>query len=166
LINSLKNHRLDYNIDCEFGLVGGSAGGHLALMFDSLYDEADEVKFVCSIAGPTNFNHPVYINRPDFKELLDLLVDRNVYPNIENNLDVLSPAHQITQFSSPTLLFYGSRDPKVPISGALLEKRNLMKEGIEHNLTIFQGGHGDWDDADYKKLYTDLGNFIDVHLPI
>ena len=166
LIKSLKKHRLDYTINSEFGLVGGSAGGHLALMYDSVYDLADEVKFVCSIAGPTNFNHPIYTDRPDFNQFIDLLVDRNIYPNIVNNLEILSPAHQVSSYSSPTIMFYGGRDPKVPLSNAYLLKKNLKLERIEHSLTVFNGGHGDWSDTDYTKIYDDLGNFIDEHLSL
>ena len=166
LINTLKNHRLDYNILPEFGLVGGSAGGQLALMYDSVYDLTDDVKFVCSIAGPTNFNDPVYTSRPDFSQLLDLLVDPSVYPNIENNLELLSPVSQVSQFSSPTVMFYGDRDRKVPLATAFQLKKELKSQGINHDLTVLNGGHFDWGDIGYTKIYDGIEDFINEHLSL
>lgn len=166
IIKSIKSHRFDYNINTEFGLVGGSAGGQLALMYDSVYDLEDDVKFVCSIAGPTDFNNPVYTERPDFPQLLALLVDPFVYPNIENNLDLLSPAYQVSSYTSPTVMFYGDKDLKVPLSTAHLLKEKLKYNMIDYNLTVLRGGHGDWSYISYVQIYDGISDFINEHLPI
>ncbi len=166
LIKSLKNQRLEYNVVPEFGLVGRSAGGQLALMYDSVYDILDDVKFVCSIIGPTNFNDPVYTESPDFHQMLDLLVDPNVYPNIEHKLELLSPVSQVTHSTSPTILFYGNRDPIVPLSTAFFMNRQLKLHAVDHKLIVLRGGHGDWDDTSNTQIYNGIERFISKHLSI
>lgn len=164
LIDALKYHQLHYNIALEFGLVGGSAGGQLALMFDSVYDKLDEVKFVCSITGPTKFNDPVYTERPDFNLLLDLLVDPVVYPDIENNLQILSPAFRVTRSTSPTFLFYGNKDPRVPLSTAIFLNSQLELHEVDHELIVLNGGHGDWGEIGNKQIYDGLERIINKYL--
>jgi acetyl esterase/lipase len=166
VINTVKEKRNEYGILPSFGLIGRSSGAHISLMYDYIYDKTDDVKFVCSISGPTNFNHPYYTERADFIYFLNILVDQNIYPNIINNLEIISPAHQITKSSSPTILFYGNNDPLVPITNALFLENELIHNNIPNKLTIFDGGHGNWTNANMINLKKKLSDFIDLHLPI
>lgn len=166
VITSLKYNSFDYNISTEFGLIGGSAGGYLALMYDSVFDAEDDVKFVCSIVGPTNFDHPVYTERPDFQLLMQILVDQDVYPNIEENLDVLSPVNQVSEISSPTIMFYNRADSKVPLTTAIQLKNNFKELEVPVSFTVFRGDHGEIQDSERVELEQKLSAFIDFYLPI
>ena len=166
LIKVLTNNYKDLQIQPEFGLIGASAGAHIAMMYDYYYDTFDIVKFVCSMVGPTDFTDPFYQNRPDFEELMDLLVDEKTYPNISENLEVLSPAHQINQDSSPTIMFYGLKDPIVPINNAYVLKEELTENNIDKSFHTYNGGHNNWTEADYENLHNELSLFINEHLAI
>lgn len=166
LLQDLKNNARDFQINPEFGLIGASAGAHIAMMYDYTYDQEDAVKFVCSMVGPTDFTHSYYQNRPDFQDLLNLLVDPTVYQNISENVEVLSPAHQVSNMTSPTIMFYGENDPLVPIENAYVLNEKLDFFNIEKDLMAYSGGHNNWADSDYKNLHNTLSTFIEEHLPI
>lgn len=166
LIKVLYNNKEELQILPEFGLMGASAGAHIAMMYDYTYDEDDLVKFVCSMVGPTDFTDPFYQNRPDFEQLMDMLVDENEYPNISENLDILSPAHQINQKTSPTIMFYGLNDPIVPINNAYVLKDELDDNNIDKSFHTYNGGHNNWTEADYENLHNELALFIDEHLDV
>ena len=166
LLKVLKKNQKKLQIAPEFGLIGASAGAHIALMYDYFYDKRNQVKFVCSMVGPTDLTDPFYQNRPDFEELLNLLVDKSVYPNISENLEVLSPAYQIDKKSSPTIMFYGLDDPIVPIDNAYVLKKELTDHHIDKSFHVYNGGHNNWTQEDYENLHNELSLFIDEHLPI
>lgn len=79
-IKHLSEKGREYGIKAEYGLIGASAGGHLALQYDSVYDTGDQVKLVCSIVGPSNLIDSFYTENSDFDVALGYLVDEDAYP--------------------------------------------------------------------------------------
>lgn len=156
----------EYLVSPQFGLIGVSAGAHLALQFDSVYDHLDQVKLVCSIVGPTDFKDPFFSQNPDFALALQYLIDENKYPGILDFAKAISPAHLVNENSSATILFYGSNDPLVPVSNGIFLQKQLEEAGIANSLTIFVGGHGDWSQRANNDLQLELSNFITSHLPL
>tara|TARA_R110000787_G_scaffold17180_1_gene54189 strand:+ start:20537 stop:21439 length:903 start_codon:yes stop_codon:yes gene_type:complete len=150
----------------EFGLIGTSAGAHISLMYDFVYDTHDVVKMVADIVGPTNFTDPFYAENPLFELALNALVDESAYPFGTNYAEVTSPALQVSNTSSPSILFYGNQDPLVPLANGVLLNDNLSNSSITHSFTVYDGGHGDWDDASMINLQLQLTGFINSHLPI
>jgi len=151
----------------EFGLIGTSAGAHLALMYDYVYDTTDQVKMVCDIVGPSDFTDPFYTNDPNFDILLSLLVDESAYPNGGNLAELTSPVHQVSAASSPSILFYGNQDPLVPLTNGQRLNMALSDAMVDHNFTVYEGGHGDdWSPTNILDLQAQIRAFIDLHLPI
>lgn len=165
-LEHLTLNAAEYNIKPEFGLIGVSAGAHLALQFDSVYDLADQVKFVCSIVGPTDLTDPFFSENPDFILALKFLIDENFYPGISDFARAVSPAYLVNEKSSATILFYGKDDPLVPVSNGIFLQKQLDKAGVENSLTIYNGGHGDWDDGANLDLQLELSEFINTYLPL
>lgn len=165
-LEHLSINTAEYDIKAQFGLIGVSAGAHLALQFDSVYDLLNQVKFVCSIVGPTDLTDPFYSENPNFTMALRHLVDESAYPGVLDFAQAVSPAFLVNESSSATILFYGQEDPLVPVSNGILLQEQLDAAGVENSLTIYKGGHGDWSDQSNKNLQLELSSFIDSHFPL
>lgn len=162
-LDHLSREAEELGIKPEFALIGLSAGGHLALQYDSAYDVEDQVKLVCSIVGPTNFTDPFYSENPDFSDALEYLIDESQYSGITDLARAISPAYLVHDGSSPTILFYGQDDPLVPASNGAFLKAQLDAAGVANSFTLYQGGHGDWNDEANTNLQLQLNNFISDH---
>lgn len=167
VIDHLIENADSYQIKTEFGLIGASAGAHISLMYDYVYDTDNIVKFVGNLVGPSDFTDPFYSENPNFSILLSLLTDEDAYPAGTNFAVATSPALQVSNASSPTLLFYGDQDPLVPLTNGQTLDAALTSEGITHIFNVYEGGHGDdWSDADLLNSQIQLSSYIDTYLEI
>lgn len=167
LINELSAKSEELQITSEFGLIGTSAGAHLSLQYDYVYDTDNQVKFVCDIVGPTDFTDPFYADDPSFGFLLSILVDEDAYPPGTDYAVAVSPSLQVSASSSPSILFYGNMDPLVPLSNGVTLQTALSDAMVTHSFTVYDGGHGDdWSEASRLDLQQQLSAFIDAHLPV
>ena len=166
VIDQIINQKEDLQVLPEFGLIGTSAGAHISLMYDYVYDSQDVVKMVADIVGPTNFTDPFYSENPLFNLALEVLIDESLYPSNINLAEATSPAFQVSTSSSPSILFYGNEDPLVPISNGELLEDNLSNASVTHSYTVYHGGHRDWDEASLLDFQLQLSYFIDTYLPI
>ena len=156
----------DYQINPTYGFIGVSAGAHLSMQYDYVYDTTDQVKFVCDVVGPTDFTDPFYADDPEYLIYLDFLVDESEYPGVTDYATEVSPALRVTAASSPTIMFYGNEDPLVPLTNGNTLDAKLSESGVTHSYTVYNGGHGDWDAISYIDLQSHLSIFIETHLPI
>jgi acetyl esterase/lipase len=166
VINQLTEQSETLQIKPEFGLIGVSAGAHISLQYDSVYDTDDQVKFVCDIVGPTDFTDPFYSDNPNFDLFLATLTDESAYPPGTDLAVALSPALQVNAATSPSILFYGNKDDIVPITNGETLKSTLEIAGITHQYTTYDGGHGDWDAPSFDDLEIKVTAFIAAHLAI
>ena len=172
VINFIKEKKNEYHIKPEFGLLGSSAGGHLALQYTYKYDVEKDIQFVGSLGGPTNFLDPHY--QEASTELINLLVDKDYYNStslgtqITHEIDYLkklSPTFEVSTSSRPTILFYGDEDAVVPLSNGIILNTYLKQSSVEKNLNIYEGGHGGWkSEAQYEITNFKLKEFINTHL--
>jgi acetyl esterase/lipase len=175
-IDFIKFRKNAYHINPQFGLIGSSSGGQLALQYAYKHDSQDAVKFVGTISGPTNFLDPYFEENNAVTELIDLLVDKNYYDTGSNSdwtfvneeldyLKLLSPVYEVSEESKPTILFYGNQDVVVPMSNGRTLHDTLKYHNISSSFNIFQGGHGGWNSESYKEtMQIRLQEFIDTHL--
>jgi len=167
VISQLTDQQNDLQIQPQFGLIGTSAGAHISLMYDYVYDTENQVKFVADIVGPTDFTDPFYANNPNFNLALLLLTDDNAYPSGTNLAEALSPVHQVSANSSPTIMFYGFTDPIVPINNGIALENVLTQRSVTNSLHIYPGGHGDdWTEGEKADLIQNLEAFMLLHLPL
>lgn len=153
-------------IKAEFGLIGVRAGGHLALQYDSVYDNRDRVKMVCSIVGSTNLTDSYYTENKYLNKDISFLIDENAYPGITNYAQAVSPVFFVNEKSSATILFYGEEDPLVPVSNGEFLHQQLDLNGVINSFTIYEGSHGDWAEQDHTDMHLQLSKFIDLHLAV
>ena len=160
LINEIRAKNEQYQIGTELGIMGISAGGHLGLLWSYSKDTENQVKFVCSVVGPTNLLDEAYQNTqdPNLKGLI------NLFGTDQNTLEKASPLYQVKSDSPPTLLFYGGQDPLIPNSQGVNLDSRLTELNVQHEFTLYENeGHG-WIGENLFDTSIKLKAFIEKHL--
>lgn len=147
-IRLVRSHAADWKINpAKVGIIGFSAGGHLASTLDTHYD-----------AGNSLAVDPVdtLSCRPDFTVLVYAVIsmkDGITHPGSKLNLlgpepdpalvENLSNETQVTPQTPPTLLVHAVDDGPVPIENSRLMLVALQKASVPSALQEYShGGHG------------------------
>lgn len=161
-VDFLESQSKDYVISETLGFVGVSAGAHLSLLWSYAFDEDQDVAMACSIVGPVNFTDPAYLESEDgnIQAYLELF---GIDPTI-SYLETISPFHQVTTISPPTILFYGGQDPLVPISQGIDMAEKLESLDVPFEFTLYENaGHG-WTGTELLDTSNKLIAFIENYL--
>lgn len=138
-----KNWQIDSN---KIGIMGFSAGGHLASTLGTHYEEnifiTDEIDtincrpdFMILMYPVITFNEP-YAHTGSRKKLLGENVNQELFDYYSNEL-------HITTMTSPTFLIHASDDSSVPVENSLMFYEGLKAKGVDVEMHIFsKGGHG------------------------
>jgi acetyl esterase/lipase len=141
----IRRHASEFKIDPKrIGVIGFSAGGHLASTISTHYSEK-----VYDVKDNTSA-------RPDFSLLIYPVVSMDTlitHRGSRNNLLGLNPGDeqvrrfsnelQITSDTPPAFLVHSSDDNAVPVMNSIGYYKGLQKNKIPAELHIFQkGGHG------------------------
>lgn len=139
-------------------LTGGSAGGHLSLMY--AYTRKDTAPLtpvaVISYSGPTNLYDPNFyttVHELEIKTMISKVSGANITKvNIDDAKEALldaSPINYVDESTVPTILCHGTIDDIVPYSNATSLYELLCSHGVECELIIFDNsGHGLESDAE------------------
>jgi acetyl esterase/lipase len=143
-IQIVRQRAAEWGINpAKIGIVGFSAGGHLA-----------------STAG-THFDKPVIDAidnisvRPDFMVLIYPVITMGelTHPGSRNNLlgaapaqakiDLFSNEKQVTANTPPTFIVHSSNDKHVPVKNSIMLYEALVKEGVKVEMHLYPTGvHG------------------------
>jgi len=143
-IQLVRERAADWGISPHrIGIIGFSAGGHLASTLDTHFAKA-------VIDNPKNISL-----RPDFAILVypvisfgpvahvgsrENLIGKNPSPEL---LELYSNEKQITPDTPPTFLVHATDDDAVPVENSILFYEGLLKNKVKAELHIFEaGGHG------------------------
>ena len=162
IINYLKSNKTKYTISENMGFIGTSAGAHLSLLWSYAFDDENSTNMVCSIVGPTNFTDPAYLNNasPELQGLIDLFGINQTIPFLEE----VSPYHRVTSSAPPTILFYGGKDPLIPVTQGTDLRDKLEDLGVVNQFTLYpNAGHG-WVGLELLDTWVKLKVFINNHL--
>lgn len=152
-----------YNISDDYAIIGISSGGHLAMLYSYAYDTDHDVKAVCNIVGPADFNDPAYLQNPLFAPALQLLIG-TATPTQEQILSI-SPVAHITAQSSPTITFYGGQDSLIPASQGYLLMNALDSANVYNEFNYYpEGGHGDWNNPTMQEVFGKIILFLKARL--
>lgn len=164
VIRYLKTYETKFTISDEFGFIGVSAGGHLAMLWAYSLDVLQKTTMVCSIVGPTNLTDPNFAAAAEENPVLQGYF--NVFgeePTTEY-LESASPYHQLTANAPATILFYGGQDPLTPVSQGADLNEKLSKLNVTHEYTLYpEAGHG-WTGLEFIDTRTKLNAFISTNL--
>jgi dipeptidyl aminopeptidase/acylaminoacyl peptidase len=151
----VKQHADEYHIDPNrLGIMGASAGGHLASMHAVTCDD----KTTCKAAG-------VFFPPTDFLEFGDKIdantdlakvsdrVKKFAYPQggtpastseLVEKLTKISPALLVTEKAPPFLIIHGDADPIVPLAQSEKLVAALKAKNVPVELIIKPGGAHPW----------------------
>jgi acetyl esterase/lipase len=148
-IRTVRSRAAEWAVDpTRIGIIGFSAGGHLASTAGTHYD-----------AGATLNADPIQrvSSRPDFMLLLypviTMRADATTHSGSRTNLlgaahdpslDILlSNETQVTGDTPPTFIVHSTDDKTVPVGNSVLFYQALRNAGVKAELHIFEyGGHG------------------------
>ena len=171
-VRYMRRHAKELDIDpSRIGVVGSSAGGHLALFLgttDKLYNDTSQpqvssaVAVVVSLAGPTSLSLPL---PPASEKIVERFIGKSRSENPEL-FERASPAHYLTAATAPILMIHGSKDELVPYNQATTMLAACKKTGVEAELiTIADGGHGGGgNQADWDASILKMADFLQKHL--
>jgi acetyl esterase/lipase len=164
-----------YQVDPEhIGVVGDSAGGHLAQFLGvtarrpefegagGAPDQSSSVTCVVNYYGPSDFTKS-YGKSVDAAQVLPLWLGGDL--EHEHHRHVLaSPQNWITPAAAPTLLIHGTEDKYVAFEQAQWTFDRLQAADVEVKLLKLEGaGHG-FKGADAERAETAMFEFFDRQL--
>jgi len=144
----VRQHAEEWNIDPQqIGIMGFSAGGHLASTLGTHYD-----------AGDAGAKDPIetFNSRPDFMILgypVISLKEHVAHIGSRNNLLGKSPSDdlvekfsnelQVTEDTPPSFIFHSQDDTGVPVQHSLLFYEALVRAKVPAEMHLYpKGGHG------------------------
>ena len=147
-IRTVRHHAAHWNVDPNrVGILGFSAGGHLAATASTQFD-----------TGDPDASDPVerMSSRPDVSVLVYPVItmtDRHTHRGSRRNLlgekptneqiDAQSAEKNVTKDTPPAFIFHTADDEPVPVENALLYAAALRKNGVPFELHVYERGrHG------------------------
>jgi len=147
-IRLVRHHADEWNIDASrVGILGFSAGGHLASTTGTHYDlgnphSTDPVERESSRPDLMVLSYPVITMGKHTHEGSKscLLGERQHDPNL---IEELSGEEQITADTPPVFLWHTVDDEDVPVDNAMMFAAGLRSKGVPFELHLFESGeHG------------------------
>ena len=155
-IRWVKEHASEYEIDAnQLGLMGASAGGHLASLAAVTADDSTRVKAVGVFFPPTDFLDYGGKRLDQSPEgSIGKLTRALAFPpglaegrtpeEITAALAAISPARLVEAGASPYLTIHGDADPVVPLQQSQRMVEALHEKGIAAELIVKPGGGHPW----------------------
>lgn len=124
----LQTHAQDFAVDPQrVGVMGYSAGGHLALMLGLSDDDSPNgAKAIVSGAGPADVT--LYTDSPYMRRLI------GEYQGNEDAYKAASPLFLASPDDPPTLMYHGQWDKLVEIGQSRAMAQALDEQGVDNTL--------------------------------
>ena len=168
LIYLIKNSKA-LNIDVnKIIIMGGSAGGHLALMGGLL---ANDNRFDTNCPGVKNIKVAAIIDKYGIVDVGDKRYGKFRSGSEKKWLggkvgdqafiESVSPIYQVKKDSPPIFIAHGDADPTVPIQQSIDLKKKLDELGVKNEFMTIPGGlHGQFNSEQNTALNNAIMKFI------
>ncbi len=142
----VRYHAEDWGIDpAKIGIMGFSAGGHLASSLSTHYDQGDpnSPDPVDRISCRPDFSilmYPVITFTGDFQHSGSRMA---LVGEDKELMEYFSSELQVTEDTPPALLVHASDDGAVPVENSIVYYQALIRHGVSAEMHIYpHGGHG------------------------
>lgn len=158
----------------RIGVMGGSAGGHLALFLGVTgnvpefegdgpnRDQSSRVAVVVDYFGPSDLTKS-YGRSVDAGEVLPLFLGGDVWHARQAHLRA-SPLNWVTPDAAPTLAIQGTKDRYVNYEQSVWIIDRLLACGVEAELESIEGADHGFKGADAERADKRMLGFFDRHL--
>jgi acetyl esterase/lipase len=137
----MRAHHERLHLDtAHIGVIGGSAGGHLASMVgvtgpaDGLEPSWPYAEQSCAVNCVVNLYGPVDLK--EWKDIEALRKTRSEAPELYRAFSVVT---YLDKNDPPFLILHGTADTTVPASQSEILAAALKRQGVEHHLEIVEG---------------------------
>lgn len=162
----INSNAAAYNINTtKFGLMGASAGGHLALLKSYRGNTDGKIKVVVDLFGPTDMawmynNHPV----PSLTQPVIVNAVSGTPTSNATGYTNASPINFVTATAPPTIIFHGTIDPIVPISESVRLQARLQTASVTNQYIVYTGESHGWSGTNLVDTYNKAVTFIKNNL--
>lgn len=165
LIKNAKALNIDVN---KIVIMGGSAGGHLALMGGLL---ANDSRFDTNCLGVKNIKVAAIIDKYGIVDVGDKRYGKfrsgsekkwlGEKVGDQAFIESVSPIYQVKKDSPPVFIVHGDADPTVPIQQSLDLKKKLDELGVRNEFMTVPGGlHGQFNAEQNIEVNNAIMKFI------
>lgn len=166
LIKNAKELNIDVN---KIVIMGGSAGGHLALMGGLL---GNDHRFDANCPGVENIKVAAIIDKYGIADVWDWTYGpehKSSSPklwlgdNVKNDgfIKSVSPINYVTKNSPPIFIVHGDADPTVPYQQSVDLYKKLQKLGVKSQFITVPGGvHGKFDKEKNAEINKSIIEFL------
>ena len=171
----LRANATKYRMNPEhIGVVGFSAGGHLAAMLGVAAEKdglegtggnpgvSSRVQAVVNFFGPTDFT-----TRDWPRDLETEVLEPFLGGSFADRADIYrkaSPISYVTQDAAPFLFFHGSDDRLVPVNQSIRLGEKLKSAGVPAEVNVLAGENHRFSDANNQKAMRRMLDFLDARL--
>ena len=166
----LIRHAKELNIDVnKIVIMGGSAGGHLALMGGLL---GNDHRFDVNCPGVENVKVAAIINKYGITDVWDWGYGKNVTSksatrwlgtraNDAEFAKSVSPLYYVTKKSPPIFIVHGDADPTVPYQHSVDLHNKLVEAGVKTEFITVKGGlHGKFEKEKNSEINKAIAGFL------
>ncbi len=166
LIKNAKELNIDVN---KIVIMGGSAGGHLALMGGLL---GNDHRFDGNCPGVENVKVAAIIDKYGITDVWDWGYGTNITSksavrwlgdkaNDKKFAMSVSPVYYVTKNSPPTFIVHGDADPTVPYQQSVDLHKKFKEAGVKTEFITVPGGlHGKFDKEKNSEINKQIADFL------
>ena len=166
LIRNAKELNIDVN---KIVIMGGSAGGHLALMGGLL---ANDHRFDNNCPGVDNIKVAAIIDKYGITDVWDWGYGNNITSKsatrwLGEKADdkkfamSVSPINYVNKNSPPTFIVHGDADPTVPYQQSVDLHKKFLTAGVKTEfITVKDGGHGKFEKEKNSEINKKIAEFL------
>ncbi|MCX6209260.1 MAG: alpha/beta hydrolase, partial [Bacteroidetes bacterium] len=166
----IVQHAKEYNIDPnKIVVMGGSAGGHLALMGGLLQNQN---VFDGQYKNVKNYTIAAIIDKYGITDVWDWAYGKNITSKSATNwlgekakdsvfAKSVSPIYYVKKTSPPTFIVHGDADPTVPYQQSVALKSKFDEVGAKSEFVTIPGGlHGKFSKEQNTELNKSIIKFL------